>query len=234
MQTTINLLLDLQKLDLERKYVESRKSALPENLKKLGNELERLRHALAAAVKKLKQQNVEIDRIELDIRSFEEKINRLQVQLNSASSNREYKTLEHEIGGFGADKDVLEDSMLKAMSEAEKVEFEIRSLKKQVEEQEKEFEKAKIQSAIEETELQSRIRSLESHQQELGGQIDPDIFNIYKRLINRYDGEVVVPVNGQACAGCHMSVTPQTRNLLMQDERMVQCKFCGRILYLNE
>jgi len=124
--------------------------------------------------------------------------------------------------------------MLKLMSRAEEVESEISSLKKKIREEEKEFEKAKTKSAREETELRSRIRSLEDHQRELGGQINPDIFSTYKRLINRYDGEVVVPVNSQVCAGCHMSVTSQTLNLLMQSERIVQCKSCGRILYLNE
>jgi len=234
MKITINLLLDLQKLDLERKELESEKSALPAALKKAKDEFNELKMRLDERRRQLREKNIDIDRMEVDVKSIDEKVKKLQIQLNAASSNKEYSTLKHEIGTFQADKEVIEDSMLEILNKTEELEAEIGSLKNSLEEKEEEFERAKVDTARKEHELRLDLAKLDGARQELARQIDPETFQTYERLLTRYEGEVLVPVVGQSCGGCHMSLTPQTINLLMQNERLVKCKSCGRILYLNE
>jgi predicted nucleic acid-binding Zn-ribbon protein len=233
MQTTINLLLSLQKLDLEKGKLEDKKRAIPEKLKIVENEFKQAERHLAEMQKELKAKNVEIDGKELEVRSIEEKVKRLQIQLNAATSNKEYSTLEREIGSFKADKEVIEDSILGILNSTEEMEGEISSLKTRVKEKQEEFEKEKVEAARLDAELGSEIRKLDAHRQDLARQIDADTIEAYGRLLTRYEAEVVVPVVGQSCGGCHMTLTPQTINLLMQNERLVKCKSCGRILYLN-
>ena len=234
MKTTISLLLDLQKLDLERKELESKKTALPVTLKAIEDDFNKLTARLDERRKELREKNIEIDRMELDVKSIDEKVNRFQIQLNAASSNKEYSALQHEIGALQADKEVIEDSMFEILDRTEELEAEISSLKSVLEEKEEKFERTKVETAQKERDFSTDIGKLEGCREELARQIDPDTFQTYERLLTRYEGEVLVRVAGQSCGGCHMSLTPQTINLLMQNEQLVTCKSCGRILYLNE
>ncbi len=75
------------------------------------------------------------------------------------------------------------------------------------------------------------IDALLSSRKKLAEQIDKRTLGLYERMRNRY-GRAVVPVEGQVCLGCFMSLP--TRNIgaaAEKQDRVEICENCGRILY---
>ena len=62
--------------------------------------------------------------------------------------------------------------------------------------------------------------------------VKPDMLNRYKRIrASKGTGRAAVPLNGEACSGCHMRVPPQVVNELLGGSQLLICSYCGRMLY---
>ena len=60
-----------------------------------------------------------------------------------------------------------------------------------------------------------------------------NLFENYKIIVHK-DFTHVVDVESNACSGCYVSVTAQTKNELINGEKLCFCTTCGRVLYLAE
>ena len=60
---------------------------------------------------------------------------------------------------------------------------------------------------------------------------DEDLFELYEKLFLSKAGRAIVPLEGNHCSGCHMTVTPATLRDAKVGSRVVSCEQCGRIVY---
>jgi hypothetical protein len=61
---------------------------------------------------------------------------------------------------------------------------------------------------------------------------DPVLLRRYDRIRkNKPDGVAVVPLRGETCSGCNMSVLPQVVNEVLGGSKEHACNHCGRLLY---
>jgi len=235
MQTTINLLLELQKVDCEYASLEAEKRSLPLQRRKAEAELQAAREKPDELANEIKTLRVELGKKELDLRVREGHLAQLRVRLNSATSNKEYRAIKQEIGSAEADKSLLEDEILVLMTKCDELEASREKAKEHLEQEKKKQQQALKQIEQREIRLDSQIRELLELRKNLARQVDPEVFSIYDRLIERHKTDAVVPVSARemVCTGCHISVQVQTINLLMKNDEIVRCKSCGRILYLE-
>jgi uncharacterized protein len=63
---------------------------------------------------------------------------------------------------------------------------------------------------------------------------EPNILNIYERLIRNKKDRVVVPIENRICNGCHITLTAQHENLVRRAEKTVFCEHCSRVHYWDE
>jgi hypothetical protein len=56
-------------------------------------------------------------------------------------------------------------------------------------------------------------------------------FELYEKLFLTKAGRAVVPLEGNHCSGCHMTVTPATLRDAKLGAQVVSCEQCGRIVY---
>lgn len=63
---------------------------------------------------------------------------------------------------------------------------------------------------------------------------DHSLLTRIERLQKRYNGNVVVPVIGNTCCGCRVTVSSQLMVVMHKNERLVYCENCGRILYVMD
>ena len=61
--------------------------------------------------------------------------------------------------------------------------------------------------------------------------MDPDLVQMYTRLLRIRGGLAVVAVENGSCCGCHVSLTPQHYNEVCRNEKILTCRNCTRILY---
>ena len=64
--------------------------------------------------------------------------------------------------------------------------------------------------------------------------IDKALRHRYERLRRTRSGDVVVPLRGGACGGCHTSVTLNRRSQIRAGLVLEGCEACGAILYPAE
>jgi hypothetical protein len=60
---------------------------------------------------------------------------------------------------------------------------------------------------------------------------DEDLFDLYEKLFRSKAGRAIVPLEGNHCSGCHMTVTPATLRDAKLGAQVVSCEQCGRIVY---
>lgn len=75
------------------------------------------------------------------------------------------------------------------------------------------------------------LEALKASRAKLAEQISPRNLGLYERVAKRF-GRAVVPVQGQICLGCFMSLPTQHIGVDKGgDDRVEICENCGRILY---
>jgi predicted nucleic acid-binding Zn-ribbon protein len=234
MREELKRLIQLQHLDTTIRNLQQTREKLTRDAVEAENSAEQAKKALHSSTEDQKSFRKEMDKREVDLKTVEEKIGRLETQLNIVKTNKEYSALQHEILGLKADKSRVEDEILKMMDQVETRQSNV----KQAEQKSKEAEtklaekRQAIQNAIKDAE--ARIERLRAERTALAEGISPSFVGPYDRLLQRGDGRAMVPCRNFVCSGCRISVTANTVSLLMGGDKLVYCHSCGRILYLAE
>ena len=82
-------------------------------------------------------------------------------------------------------------------------------------------------------EYTNQINALKEQEAEMSEGIDAEIIYKFQRIIQR-DSKGVVAVRGNVCDGCHMILPAQFANEIRDDEKILFCPYCSRILYYEE
>ncbi len=234
LKTQLSNLIHLQKIDSEIYGLKAEKEAKPAQVKVMEASYEEKKQGLANLDKaSLDLQKQKKDK-ELELAVKEEGAKKLQTQLFTLKTNKEYQTMLQQIQDTKADGSVMEDKILELMEQADKLKAEIDKEKQNLQEEEKKFneEKNKIQIRIKE--IDDRLAQLDAQRQQVFPQIEPKILSQYERILSNRDGLAIVTVKNNTCQGCNMSVPPQVINLIKMYERIITCEICNRILYIDD
>ncbi len=227
----IKILVELQKIDLEIHNLRTELATHPELQKKIEHDFELKKATLKAAEDRFKTVQLQQKGKEGDLAQREEKITKLQGQLYSLKSNKEYSAMEMEIKGFKADKSLLEEDILKLldMVEAEKAGLAKEKLRLAEEEKKSkaELEALKKQAA----DLEAQIQVLDQKRNSYTPSIEARLLTQYERILKSRDGLAIVPVTGRMCGGCNMGLPPQVINETQLHDKWIVCESCARLLY---
>lgn len=115
--------------------------------------------------------------------------------------------------------------------------------KKQLVEEQLDEEKKHLQALIENSvaliaethesieKINEEGRALKAERDRVAVEADPELYEIYKRLLRNKRDRVVVPIENRCCTGCHIMLTAQDENMIRKGERIVFCEHCSRIQY---
>jgi predicted nucleic acid-binding Zn-ribbon protein len=175
----------------------------------------------------------EIDRKELDLKTKEGKVTKYNVQLNYTKTNKEYAALISEIGSKKVGISILEDEILATMSRLEITNQGYVKATEDLKNEEDGLEDLLSSVDTETKEAYIEIEKIKNEQPKYTDLLDEHTLKHYNRLSNIRGGKAVVPVIGNVCGGCSMSINAQTLNMLMGGKDLVCCQSCSRILYLD-
>jgi hypothetical protein len=205
----------------------------PVVLKAQQNKVAKLADALRDAQESVKKLKVSIHETEVSLKVKAQQIDKHQLQLNSASSKKEYDALKNEIAHDKEASKQLEDDILTRMMEADE-------RAAQVPEFEQALAKGKEDLGAFEKNHQTRLQELARHLAEAKAQLQSvesslpdDLRPAYDRLMVAKGEDSMSAVNGRTCVACYTEITAQNYNDL-RTEQFVLCKSCGRILYLAD
>ncbi len=176
--------------------------------------------AVDAANLAMKEVEVKIKNIQLDVQTRQTSIKRLQDQQFETRKNDEFAALGHEIKRYQADVTKLEDGELEQMESLAATQTRVNDELKNLEERG--------------VGVKKRLEDLNAERAKLAEPIDPDALDLYNRIFTKKGDAAIVPMENAMCGGCHMKVVVGVIQSLKQSESLTQCEACGRILYLVE
>lgn len=228
----LELMLKLQVIDYDLGELERSKEYLPDMMGNLKREIQETKVRLDTAEQLLEQEKLGQKTLELDVKTKEADLQRLQQQMMTIKTNREYDAIVSEIDSIKGGISGQETALLGAMERITQLEAEIPDLRAKFEQCE---ENNKKQLEI----LQEKVDSIGSKASEKGAERAVIVNQIAKPAISVYDrvrrgkggGAVVVVVKKRACSGCHAALTPRKVQEVKKSDRILTCDSCGRILY---
>ncbi|MFC1525066.1 zinc ribbon domain-containing protein, partial [Planctomycetota bacterium] len=170
---------------------------------------------------------------ELDVKSNEEKTNKISVQINLAKTNKEYAIFQKELNNLKSDNSVLEDETLNLLAQAEEVQQKVQTLDKDIDKIQKYIKELTQEVETSIKRLDEELEKLRAKRSELAPHISPEIITCYEKILeNKTNRIALAQVIDGACQGCHMDLAPQDINNLMKLKEVVVCRNCSRMLYL--
>ena len=234
MDETIKLLYRLQLVDSSLDDLEEMKGDLPEAVRKLQSEVDRLRGLIKEKQDLATASVIGRDKADVDILEFKEKLEKYKAQQYEVRSNKEYDALTKEID-FSTESiknlqkqfESLENTMASAKTEIETLTKQLEELTVQLDE--KQAELAEVSKANEDEELQ-----LKHQREKIVVRLKSDTLSRYDRIRKGRNGQAVVPVRRNSCGGCHNKIPPQRLLELRTQSKMFMCEQCGRIIISAE
>jgi uncharacterized protein len=230
----IESLMILQDIDTQLQRLEALKGDLPNQVKRLNQELAEAEKNLADQGIKLVDFKKEADANDLDIKAAEGKLKKYQNQLFEVKTNREYDAVTHEIESVKSEIGKKESRQLELMEWVDAGQKNVEEMKVSMDRLTLEFEKKKadLQKKQEATE-RDEIELKDKRDKALRG-IDPKRLASYERIRRAKNGLAVVPVVRNACGGCRKKLPPQRVLEIREGERLYLCDVCGRMLVWDE
>ncbi len=202
-------------------------------------QLNRQRQELTGQCKQLQVQAAEMEN---QIREKQARIELLRQQMNTVTSNKEYSVLLLEVNTLKEDISKLEDETLTQMGEVDRVKQLIQDLDAKLEQQTAVLARAKKEVDECQQEVQPQLASLTGQHTQAQQQLPPGVQSLFSRLQETHEGEAMAVVTEEnrrameySCGGCYITIPVERVNTLMiQQDQVVTCPNCGRILYLDQ
>lgn len=232
LKTQLGDLIKLQSIDTEIYLSNREKIVKPEEIKAIEVKFEEKKKGLADLEKNLFDLQKQRKDKEGELAVKEEATKKLQTQLYSLKTNKEYQTMMQQIQDAKADASVIEDKILQLFEAADKIKIDIDKEKNLLKEEEKVFLAQKQQVEARIKEIDQRLLELQASRGQVLPLIDPKILSQYERILANRDGLAIVGVKDNSCLGCNMLVPAQVINLIQMYEHIITCEMCNRILYI--
>lgn len=187
--------------------------------------------ALDAARQRIKQNESDRKKLELEVDSKKQAIERYSLQQFQTKKNDEYRALAHEIEMAREAITKLEDQQLELMEKAESAQRELAAATRVAEEARAQAERQIADLTSREKNLKNELGTLEADRDQLASAVDSAVLPRYERLRKSKGENVVVGVAHGVCGGCHMKLQRQVIVTCQGHQDIVACPNCGRILY---
>jgi uncharacterized protein len=227
-------LLDLQSKDAILAEAEQRLAALDDDAGALDQARARARDSLQAARRAVADGQRRRDDLEVKIESYRTLQDRRSKRLEHVRNPKEASTLMAEL-------DLARSVMAKEEGEWVRSADAVIQLELKVQSEELNLKAVEAAQAPERARLAERRTALEAERDAALHQRDASAAMIEKPLRTRYDrlrrtraSDVVVPLVGGACGGCHTSVPLNRRSQIRSGAVLDGCEVCGAILYPPE
>lgn len=225
-------LITLQELDNELRSIHHLLEITPQKLNEIDSQIASASQIVKKARDKLLENQKRRRELEREVADLRTRIATYKRQLNDVKTNKEYTALLKEIEEAQKKVDIMEETIISAMLEADDIEKEIEEANQTYAREESRLEKEKEIIIERQKEYEARLRRLEIKKREISALISPEQIALYRRIADKKGGIAISRVTDDFCSMCHMRIRPQMLNELYDMKKIYLCENCGRILYI--
>ncbi|MEW6250962.1 MAG: C4-type zinc ribbon domain-containing protein [Planctomycetota bacterium] len=240
MAALLESLQGLQEIELQIVDIRRQLQAKQRSVTRQADKVRAAEAALASEREELRRSQVQQDELDLDLKAREANVTRLRDTLNTVRTNKEYAAVMSQLNNEKADKSRLESRAFELLETVESRKRAFTEHEEAVRQEARRLATLETQLAQAQASFADRLTALERQRDEASARLDGKSLDLFNRLSERYDGEVmarVIQVHPRRqeflCDGCNMSLAAERANLLMTRDDLVTCDNCGRILYID-
>jgi predicted nucleic acid-binding Zn-ribbon protein len=229
----IEKLLILQDRDRRLRRLKAELAAIEPERQGLKAKAAGAQTGLENAKTKVKELESKRKELELEVEAKKELIRKYANQQFQTRKNEEYRALAQEIEHCKAAIFKIEDEEIAVMEQGEIAQKEVVRASQAATESKKLGDEQIAELATREENLNKELAELEANREELAAAVEESVRGRYERLVKHKGENVVVGIQHGVCGGCHMKVPPQLLVSCRQQQELVTCSNCGRILYYS-
>ncbi len=232
MNSDLQKLIELEKVDREIGRLNDEVSALPRRIAEIEHKLSDAKAQVEQAKQAMRGQDSKRRQYESEIQSLQSKISKFRDQSLDVKTNDQYRALMHEIEF--AEKEIRknEDKILEIMEGNDLVERQVKATEGELKLQTQAVEKEKTEARALTEKDEKRLAELQASRSSLRTGIGEDSLALYDR-VSRARKTGLAEAIGEHCSACNVMIRPQTWNELKTNEYLITCGSCGRILFYD-
>jgi predicted nucleic acid-binding Zn-ribbon protein len=232
MSPDLERLIQLQRLETTIANAKQAFASHPQRLADAEARLASATQALDAVKQRLKDSQEARRALEKDVALYQGRLSKFKDQQSSVKTNREYQALGHEIETAQADLGAVEEKVLERMMEADALAGEIKEAEAVFAAQRKEIDAEKKVLQDELTSVEASLKEATAARESLLKQLDPRLIATFEQVARVRKGiAVTMATRDGLCSVCHVRLRPQVFQLVRQNDSIIQCDSCQRILY---
>jgi len=232
MSPDLERLIRLQQLDSTIDQATRTVAAHPQRLADADARLGEAQDALDAATQRLKDSQDARRTIEKEAAVFQGRVSKFKSQLSEVKTNREYQAMQHEIETAQRELSAAEERVLERMMDADAIAADIKQAEAALAVQKKEVDEEKRALKQELATMEASLAQASQGRAALLADIEPRLIALYEQVARVRKGVAIsLATRDGLCSVCHVRLRPQVFQIVRQNDGIVQCDSCQRILY---
>ena len=232
MSPDLERLIKLQRLDTTIEDARRRIAAHPQRLAEVDARLSDATRRVEAARQRLKDNQEARRALEKDAAVFQGRVSKFKDQLSEVKTNREYQAIQHEIetaqGGLGA----VEEKVLEQMLDADVIAADIKQAEAALATQRKDVDAEKTTLGREMVSVEAALAEASRARAALLAEMEPRLLALFEQVARARKGVAICSATRDGlCSVCHVRLRPQVFQQVRQNDSIIQCDTCNRILY---
>lgn len=234
MHPDVRKLVEVQKVDQEIARVRRDLDSIPREQAAREKKLNDLKRAAELKKAAHGEVDLEIRRLEQQIKSSDEELKKLDGRLNTVKNNAEYQAILFQIDAVKKERSSAESEALAKMEGIEALKTAAKEAQALVVEEEKVLAAFLAEAKVLRDAREAEVAKISVGRAGLIEGIPKDLLARYEKMFAMRDSVPVAAVEGQVCQGCYTQITRNDLAKLMGKSTIVTCGSCHRILYLAE
>ncbi len=236
----LHSLINLQRVENRLRAMKTKLARCRRTVLFQENQLRTLQNGLETKHEEIKMGRLQVDRLELELKTRDDHIAKLRNALNLARTNKEYSAVLTELNTNKADDSKLETQVLELMKNIEADQAACVQIQQQIDEQKGKLDQIRTEVEGKAVELEKEIDQIQREWDIAADKVPPAALTIFRRVAETYDGEAMAEVEKAdenaasfTCGGCFMGVPAEVVNILSAKDELIRCSNCTRLLYLK-
>jgi uncharacterized protein len=232
MSPDLERLIKLQHLESRIQEAKRTIASQPERLAAADARLNEARHALDSTKQRLQGNQDARRALEKDAAVYQGRLTKFKDQLSAVKTNREYQAMQHEIATAQQELGAAEEKVLERMMEGDALTAEITKAETALAAQQKEVDAEKKALAAELAATAAALEETTAQRAVLIAEIPKALIALFEQVAKARKGVAICTATRDGlCSVCHVRLRPPVFQQVRQNDAIVQCEVCHRILY---
>jgi predicted nucleic acid-binding Zn-ribbon protein len=232
MSPDLERLIALQQLESAIADARARIAAQPQRVAAADARLDEAKQAVERVKQRLKENQDARRELEKNAAVYQGRLTKFKDQLSEVKTNREYQAMQHEIATAQGELGAAEEKVLERMMDADAITADLKQAEAALARAQKDVDAEKRALGDDLAATESALTRDTAARDTLIGQVEPRLVDLFHQVSRARKGLAVSTATRDGlCSVCHVRLRPPVFQKIRQNDSIVQCETCQRILY---